>query len=141
MSFKRSGSRARDVFAGIRTENPEIVETERNLGSRLTIAKNVLRLRVQRGLTQRQLAELLGVRQPRIAEIESARANLQVDTLDRLATVFAVEPSAFYRVERPRVRTAVSIKPQPSVGRVETRGWERPKRAFATATFGDMENR
>lgn len=98
--FDRKGSRAEDVFAAIREEVPQFAEAEKELGSRLVVARNVIRLRMQRGLTQRQLARELGVSQPRVAQIESAGANVQVDTLDRLATVFGVEPARLLQTER-----------------------------------------
>jgi ribosome-binding protein aMBF1 (putative translation factor) len=99
--FDRQGSRAKDVFAAIREKSPEFARVETELGSRLVVARNVMRLRIQRGMTQQQLAQELGVRQPRIAQIESANANLQIDTLDRLAAVFGVEPARLLHVERP----------------------------------------
>src|SRR5687768_3294429 len=91
--FDRKKARAADVFATIREETPEFAQAEKELGSRLVVARNVMRLRIQRGWTQQQLARALGVTQPRIAQIESAGANVQIDTLDRLAAVFGVEPA------------------------------------------------
>ena len=98
MAEQRDSS-ARAVFARLREENPQIAETERALGSRLTVARNVLRLRMRCGYTQRRLAEELGVTQPRIAQIEGAEANLQLDTLDRLAAFFGVDPAALLMKE------------------------------------------
>jgi DNA-binding XRE family transcriptional regulator len=108
MTFDRTRSKASTVLPGIRDEVPAVEQAERTLGSRAVVAQNVLRLRVQRGYTQTQLADALGVSQPRVAEIESARANVQVDTLDRLAAVFGVEPAALLRATRtaaPLART------------------------------------
>ena len=98
--FERDGSSLHDVFAEIREEVPEFAEAERELGSRRVVARNVIRLRIQRGYTQHQLGEVLGVRQPRVAQIESARANLKIDTLDRLAAVFGVEPARLLQAEQ-----------------------------------------
>jgi ribosome-binding protein aMBF1 (putative translation factor) len=105
--FDRKGLRARDVFAAIREDVPGFAQAERELGSRLVVARNVLRLRIQRGMTQQQLAQALGVKQPRIAQLESADANLQIDTLDRLAAVFGVEPARLLQAEK-------SATPQPA---------------------------
>lgn len=105
MMFDRTKSRAADVFKGIREEVPACAEAERALGSRLVVARNVMRLRTQGGFTQQRLAQELGVRQPRIAQIESAQANLQIDTLDRLAAVFGVEPERLLQVEKAAVST------------------------------------
>jgi ribosome-binding protein aMBF1 (putative translation factor) len=91
--FDRKRSRSEDVFATISEEVPGFAQAERELGSRLVVARNVMRLRIQRGWTQQQLAREMGVTQPRIAQIESAAANVQIDTLDRLAVAFGVEPA------------------------------------------------
>ena len=99
--FDRKGSRAKDVFAAVGEEVPEMAQAEKALGSRLVVARNVMRMRIQRGYTQQRLAQELGVKQPRIAQIESASANLQIDTLDRLAAVFGIEPARLLQVEKP----------------------------------------
>jgi transcriptional regulator with XRE-family HTH domain len=54
------------------------------------LAANVLMGRTAGGLTQEQLAEAAGMRQPRVAEIESGDANCQLETLARLATALRV---------------------------------------------------
>lgn len=110
--FDRKGSRARDVFAAIREEVPGFARAERELGSRLVVARNVLQLRIQRGMTQQQLAQALGVKQPRIAQIESADANLQIDTLDRLAAVFGIEPARLLQAEKP-APSQPAVAPRP----------------------------
>jgi ribosome-binding protein aMBF1 (putative translation factor) len=98
--FDRTRGKAAAQLEAVRSEISSVADTEEKLGSRLVVARNVLRLRVQRGCTQAQLAAELGVKQPRVAEIESARANVQLDTIDRLARVFGVEPAALLRDER-----------------------------------------
>ena len=114
--FERKDFRVRDVFAAIREDVPELAQAEKALGSRLVVARNVMRLRIQRGWTQQRLAQELGVKQPRVAQIESAGANLQIDTLDHLASVFGVEPARLLRAEKPaaRPRGGSRRKPQPS---------------------------
>lgn len=54
------------------------------------LAGNVYRLRKDRGLTQEQLAEAVGVRQPRIAEVERGDANPRLATLAKLALALGV---------------------------------------------------
>src|SRR5688572_5525013 len=97
----RKGTRAADVFAAIRDEVPGFAQAEKELGSRRVVARNVMRLRIQRGWTQQQLAREMGVTQPRVAQIESAGANVQIDTLDRLAAVFGVEPARLLQPGKP----------------------------------------
>ncbi|HEX2207639.1 MAG TPA: helix-turn-helix transcriptional regulator [Longimicrobium sp.] len=93
---KLPGIDALELFASIRRENPEIARAEAAMGSRLVIARNVLRLRVRAGITQSELARRVGTSQPRIAQIESAQANVTVDTLDRIAAAFGVEPAKLF---------------------------------------------
>lgn len=111
--FDEKGARAADVFATIREEIPEFAQGEKELGSRLVVAHNVMRMRIRRGWTQQQLARVMGVTQPRIAQIESASANVQIDTLDRLANVFGVEPARLLQPGQPSVtsREAQELDP------------------------------
>lgn len=113
MMFDRKGSKASEVFAVIAEDVPALAQVEQELGSRLVVARNVMGLRIQRGLTQQQLAALLGVKQPRIAQIESASANLQIDTLDRLAAVFGVAPARLLQTETPSARSLGERPPEP----------------------------
>lgn len=94
MNPERQGSGLKEVFDHIRGDVPEFAEAEKRLGTRLVVARNVIRLRLQRGWTQARLADEMGVRQPRIAQIESAGANFRLDTLDALATAFGVAPAS-----------------------------------------------
>jgi DNA-binding XRE family transcriptional regulator len=102
------GIPARDLFASVRRENPGIARAEAAMGSRLTIARNVLRLRVRSGISQTALARRVGTSQPRIAQIEAARANVTVDTLDRIAAAFSVQTATLFK--RP-ARVRMSAEP------------------------------
>jgi len=46
----------------------------------------IARLRIQRGLTQAQLAEMVGTRQPSIARLENGSSVPSLSFLDRIAT-------------------------------------------------------
>lgn len=98
------GVDALEFFAALRRENPEIERAEEALGSRLVVARNVLGLRVRGGITQSELARRVGTSRRRIAQIESAQANVTVGTLDRIAAAFSVETATLFK--RPaRART------------------------------------
>src|SRR3954470_24214529 len=90
MTLRASAVSARDLAAEVRRDIPAVAVAESDLC--VVLARNVLRLRNQRGMTQRDLARALGVSQPRIAEIEAARTTARIDTVGRLAAVFGVEP-------------------------------------------------
>lgn len=114
--------RATHFFATIRRETPAIVEKENELGSKLILARNVLRMRVQRGWTQKELAEHAGISQPRIAEIESARSNPRVDTLDKIARALNVQVSSLFHHREHGSRTTVKTSVAVSAG-AASRSW------------------
>ena len=70
------------------------------MGSRLVVARNVIRLRMRSGITQTALARRVGTSQPRIAQIESAQANVTLDTLDRIAAAFGVQTATLFKQPR-----------------------------------------
>ncbi|MFL5538783.1 MAG: helix-turn-helix domain-containing protein [Longimicrobiaceae bacterium] len=90
MSLRDKAIPAHDFADQVRAEIPAVAVAEEELC--VVLAQNVLRLRNQRGMTQRDLARALGVSQPRIAEIEGARTTARIDTVARLAAAFGVEP-------------------------------------------------
>jgi DNA-binding XRE family transcriptional regulator len=102
MSFRVGAVPARDLSEQVRRQIPAVVEAESEMT--VILARNVFRLRNQRGMTQRELARALGVSQPRIAGIEGARTSARIDTVGRLAAVFGVEPRMLLnsRAESPR---------------------------------------
>jgi DNA-binding Xre family transcriptional regulator len=58
----------------------------------MMIEQKLAALRTQRGLTQAQLAERLGVSQPHIAKLEAGRAkNIELRTLCRWATALGAK--------------------------------------------------
>jgi DNA-binding XRE family transcriptional regulator len=90
MSLRARAVPIRDLSEQVRRQIPAVVEAESEMT--VILARNVVRLRNQRGMTQRELARALGVSQPRIAEIEGARTSARIETVGRLAAVFGVEP-------------------------------------------------
>lgn len=64
-------------------KDPEYVAIARELEPGYQIA----RLRIARGLTQTQLAELVGTRQPSIARIENGKTLPSLSFLERVASV------------------------------------------------------
>lgn len=55
------------------------------------VAAQVVAYRADHGLSQRALADRLGVRQPQVARIESGERAPELDTLMRLANVLGIE--------------------------------------------------
>lgn len=80
---------------------------------KIDLAANVCLLRMERGLSQKQLAEAAGLSQPRITDIERGDANPTLLTITRIANALGV------RVERlfadKVVDCAESATPPPSI--------------------------
>jgi transcriptional regulator with XRE-family HTH domain len=63
-------------------EAPGAAERVAEIEDELRLAAGLTALREQAGLSQRELADRLGVKQPRVAAIEKAR-NVTIDVLER----------------------------------------------------------
>lgn len=65
------------------------------------VALRVLRFREASGLSQGELAELLGTKQPAIAKIEAGEANLTLRRVARIAFALGYDPEALVASECP----------------------------------------
>lgn len=75
----------------------------------MRIEQELVALRERRGMTQRQLAGLIGVSQPQIAKLESGRAkNLELRTLYRWATALGAKLSVGIEAGNGRRRARVA---------------------------------
>lgn len=66
--------------------NPETRAEYDALESEFTLARQVIALRKASGLSQREFAKLVGIKQPQLASIESGKQIPKIDTLKKLAT-------------------------------------------------------
>jgi DNA-binding XRE family transcriptional regulator len=98
--------RASRVLEAVRRDDERMGRAEREMGSRLVLARNVLRLRVGAGLTQADVAKRAGMSQPRIAELEAGRQNPTLDVLDRIAAAFSVTTAALLELRAPAAEGA-----------------------------------
>lgn len=53
--------------------------------ARYEIGKRIAELRKERGMSQTQLAEAIGMAQPNLANIEAGRFSTTIDVLERIA--------------------------------------------------------
>ena len=114
------------------------------------IPKRMRRLRLERSLTQKALAEAIGVTKGYISRMENADAAPPVGKLIALAQALGVELNAFFEAEDPEVYLSVTRKKErPSVARDHMAGatYEHlalnfPNRAFESyiiKTIGPSE--
>jgi transcriptional regulator with XRE-family HTH domain len=79
------------------------------------IGASVYRLRVRRGLTQEQFAELAGLDVRFVRRVERGTLNLRFDTIVRLADALGVEPGVLLRRAKPV--TPKTGRPRKKTGR------------------------
>jgi transcriptional regulator with XRE-family HTH domain len=65
----------------------------RGINLRRILAGNVRRLRSARGMNQEELADAAVLSQAQVSSIESAKVNIRLDSLQRLATALGVRPA------------------------------------------------
>ena len=71
--------------------DPEYLKAEAELRPALDLAEDIIRLRVERGWSQKELARRLGTRQANISRLEHGQANPTLKTLRKLSEVFEVD--------------------------------------------------
>lgn len=58
-----------------------------------TFAEQIKQARLSLGMTQDQLAERLGMEQADLSDLEQGQRNVQLTTINRLATALGVDPA------------------------------------------------
>jgi len=101
-----------DLMAEIEAENPGIFDYDPEVDAPAILALNVIQTRDRRGMTQAQLAEAVGVAQPRIAEVERGDANPRLVTLAKLAHALGITLPELLEDNLSRNRSAASSQPE-----------------------------
>ncbi len=86
----------------------------------LGIGRRIAELRIAANLTQQTLAEMLGVTEPRLRELESGRNNTSILTLHRVATALGVALPALFEEPASRVRPGPGRPPGIASSKVRT---------------------
>lgn len=76
--------KARELIAKLK-ENPEFAQAYADLDPQSQIAREIIRLRIERGLTQQDLAARAGTKQANISRLENAVGTPSVGLLLRVA--------------------------------------------------------
>ena len=67
------------------TEHPEVRDEYERLGPRYAVIEEVIKARQRAKLSQRELAERMGVKQPVVGRLEGGRHDPRLDTIVRAA--------------------------------------------------------
>ena len=74
-----------DAYFGRQMKNPELAHAYEELGPEFEIVDQIIALRLQRKMTQRELAAKVGTQQPSIARFERKRKTSDLSFLRRVA--------------------------------------------------------
>jgi transcriptional regulator with XRE-family HTH domain len=66
---------------------------------RLTLARNLRRLRAMRGISQEELADLAGLHRTYVGSVERSERNISIDNLAKLASALEISLSALLEEE------------------------------------------
>lgn len=80
-----------DLLAAEMAADPEFAAEWERLALARMVASSLAGYRFDHGLSQRELAERLGVSQPRVVELESGEKNPQIETLVKIAATTGIE--------------------------------------------------
>lgn len=69
-------------------QDPIVVEELKNLESEYELIRQIIQLRKEMNMTQKQLAEHLGTKQSNISRLESGNYNTTIDLLKKVADTF-----------------------------------------------------
>lgn len=100
----------KELLASLR-KDPEYKAAESSFETRIVLARNILRYRAVHRLTQQDLAEKAGMKQPRIADLESMRSNPSLDTLEKIAAALKVSPSDLLSPPPPQMTYREAAQP------------------------------
>lgn len=77
----------------------EVVRLASRMNLRERVARNLRRLRHERGLSQEELAHLAGVSGNHVGHLEREEKAATVDVLEKLARVLETDAIEFFRIE------------------------------------------
>ena len=95
-------------------KNPEVKKEYDSLGPEYDLIRQLLRMRLESGLTQEEMAELLGTKKPNISRLESlaSQHSPRLKTVKKYAKVAGYEMMIKFKRVRPpaKKRTASRTK-------------------------------
>jgi DNA-binding Xre family transcriptional regulator len=78
--------------------NKKFQEEYKNLEKEFALAEEVIKLRLEKNMTQKELAEIAGTSQPAIARLESGKYNnISLSFLRKIGKALNVEPEIHFK--------------------------------------------
>ena len=72
------------------------------------LGQRIRQIRKSRGITQEQLADMLGIGTPNISYIENGKFAPSIENFEKLVEIFEIEPFELYKF--PSLKTSEEIK-------------------------------
>jgi ribosome-binding protein aMBF1 (putative translation factor) len=77
--------------------DPEVKKEYDRLAPRYAVISEIIRARIEKGLTQKELAEKLGTKQSAIARLEAGNTNPSFGLLEKIAKVMGTKLSITFK--------------------------------------------
>jgi transcriptional regulator with XRE-family HTH domain len=91
-------------------EDHDYQEVEKELRVILDLADDILRLRMEKGWSQAELAKQAGTKQANISRLESGLSNPSINFLQKLAKAFGINISIKFEQFNPTIDTATDAE-------------------------------
>lgn len=93
-------------------KDPGFKEEYQTLEQEYRLASDLIRLRLAKGLTQEQLAQLINTKQESIARLESGNSLPSLSTVKKVADALDAELEIHLRPKPQRKKEALLVKPK-----------------------------
>jgi transcriptional regulator with XRE-family HTH domain len=95
------------MVAGLPEDMPVAVRAERGGEPKETVGERLARLRRERGITQAELARMLGVVQPMVSDYERGELRLHGQLIIELTRILGVSADELLGLDKPRGNASV----------------------------------
>lgn len=86
------------TYLNMQLEDPEFLEEWKNTEIEYAIARNIIKQRKKLNLTQKELAEKIGVKQSAISRVEGGNQNTTIKTLSMIAEGLEISVSDLTKI-------------------------------------------
>ena len=113
------------LFYERRSSDMSVTERRQPMKSQNTLGEMVKHRRQMLSLTQRRLAEMLGVKGSHVAYLESGRRGPSLALLKRLADVLQLDQWQLFLLAHPEAKSLLSSSASPAPPQDPAKAWQR----------------